>query len=285
MSVTVDSVIDKVQITLQDTTGVRWPESELVSWVNDAQREIALLKPDASAVNANVTLAEGTLQTIPSDGNRLLKVIRNTDAAGKGQRSIRLVKQEVLDSQTPSWHDENVGGEAAHGTEVKHYVYNEENPRNYYVYPGTSSAAVKIDIIYSANPATVVAGAPAAAWVADVYTYDALADQFVEHNQLKYKLIATTTADAADGPGGADSAIHWELVGRVYLAVPDIYANAVMNYVLYMAYMKDADFAANAQRASTHYQLFNATVMGKTNTDEATSPNQKANSQSPMVGA
>ena len=285
MSVTVDSVIDKVQITLQDTTGVRWPESELVSWVNDAQREIALLKPDASAVNANVTLAEGTLQTIPSDGNRLLKVIRNTDAAGKGQRSIRLVKQEVLDSQTPSWHDENVTGEAAHGTEVKHYVYNEENPRNYYVYPGTSSAAVKIDIIYSANPATVVAGAPASAWVADVYTYDVAADQFVEYNQLKYKLIATTTADAADGPGGADSATHWQLVGRVYLAVPDIYANAVMNYVLYMAYMKDADFAANAQRASTHYQLFNATVMGKTNTDESTSPNQKANSQRPMVGA
>ena len=285
MSVTVDSVIDKVQITLQDTTGVRWPESELVSWVNDAQREIALLKPDASAVNANVTLAEGTLQTIPSDGNRLLKVIRNTDANGKGQRSIRLVKQEVLDSQTPSWHDENVTGEAAHSTEVKHYVYNEENPRNYYVYPGTSSAAVKIDIIYSANPATVITGVPATAWAAGVYTYDAQNDQFVEHNQLKYKLIQTTTADAEDGPGGTDSATHWQLVGRVYLAVPDIYANAVMNYVLYMAYMKDADFAANAQRASTHYQLFNATVMGKSNTDEATSPNQKANSQSPMVGA
>ena len=50
MAVTVQSVIDRVQKTLQDTTGVRWPVvDELVLWVNDAQREIALLKPDASA--------------------------------------------------------------------------------------------------------------------------------------------------------------------------------------------------------------------------------------------
>ena len=33
-----------------------------------------------------------------------------------------------------------------------------------------------------------------------------------------------------------------------------------MNYVLYMAYMKDAEFAGNNQRASTHYQLFTASV-------------------------
>ena len=49
MTVTVQSVIDRVQTTLQDTTGIRWPVTdELVLWVNDAQREIALLKPDAS---------------------------------------------------------------------------------------------------------------------------------------------------------------------------------------------------------------------------------------------
>jgi hypothetical protein len=55
MTVTVQSVIDRVQVTLQDTTGIRWPVvGELVLFVNDAQREIALLKPDASATTANV---------------------------------------------------------------------------------------------------------------------------------------------------------------------------------------------------------------------------------------
>ena len=63
MSVSVQSVIDRVQVTLQDTTGVRWPvANELVLWVNDAQREIALFKPDASAQNETITLVAGTKQ-------------------------------------------------------------------------------------------------------------------------------------------------------------------------------------------------------------------------------
>ena len=78
MTVTVQSVLDRVQQTLQDTAGIRWSSTnELVLWVNDAQREIALLKPDATATNATVALVEGTKQTIPDDGNRLLRVVRN----------------------------------------------------------------------------------------------------------------------------------------------------------------------------------------------------------------
>ena len=111
---------------------------------------------------------------------------------------------------------------------------------------------------------------------------------FVEHKGSKYKLIQTTTSNVADGPAGTDSATHWQLIGRIAIDIPDIYANAIMNYVLYMAYMKDADFAANAQRAATHYQIFTSTVMGKSNTDEATSPNgasNRTNAITPTVGA
>ena len=144
MAVTVQSVIDRVQKTLQDTTGVRWPVvDELVLWVNDAQREIALLKPDASAKNVTVTLAVGTKQDIPSDGNRLLRVVRNMSAAssGVGKRAGRIVSREVLDAQTPDWHDPLVTGDAAHVAVVKHYIYDEQNPRNFYVYPGVATAA------------------------------------------------------------------------------------------------------------------------------------------------
>ena len=117
MTVTVQSVIDRAQTILQDTTGIRWPVvTELVLFVNDAQREIALLKPDASAVNTTVTLATGTKQDIPSAGNRLLRVVRNMSAAsgGTGKRSVRLVSREILDAQTPDWHDPTVSGDAAH---------------------------------------------------------------------------------------------------------------------------------------------------------------------------
>ena len=219
MAVSVQSVIDRVQATLQDTTGVRWPVvGELVLWINDAQREIAYLKPDASAKNTTITLAEGTKQEIPSDGNRLLRAVRNMSAAsgGTGARAVRLVQREVLDAQTPSWHDPTVTGDAAHANIVKHYIYDEQNPRNFYVYPGVSGDAY-LEIIYSANPSTVAQG------------------------------------DNLD--------------------IPDIYANAVMNYVLYMAYMKDADYAGNQQRAASHFQIFTVSVTGKGQVDALTSPN------------
>ena len=44
------------------------------------------------------------------------------------------------------------------------------------------------------------------------------------------------------------------------ISVDDIYANAIIDYVLYRAYMKDAEYAGNAQRASNHYQLFTASI-------------------------
>jgi hypothetical protein len=225
MSVTVQSVIDRVQAVLQDTTGVRWPVTgELVLWVNDAQREIALLKPDASAVNTTVTLATGTKQEIPSGGNRLLKVVRNMSASngGAGKRAIRLVDLSVLDSQTPNWHDPATTGDAAHTNVVKHYSYEESNPRNFYVYPGVNGNAY-VELVYSANPATVT-----------------LSDN---------------------------------------LSIPDIFANAIMNYVLYMAYMKDAEFAGNQQRAGSHYQLFTASVTGKGQIDAITNPNIERRAQ------
>lgn len=219
MTVSVQSVIDRVQTTLQDTTGIRWPVTdELVLWVNDAQREIALLKPDASAKNETITLASGTKQSIPSTGNRLLRAVRNMSAAsnGTGKRSVRLVSREILDAQTPDWHDPTVSGDAAHTSIVKHYIYDEQNPRNFYVYPGVSGSAY-LEIVFSANPNTV---------------------------------------------GLSDN-----------LDVPDVFANAIMNYVLYMAYMKDAEYAGNSQRAANHYQLFTTSVTGKGQIDAMTTPN------------
>lgn len=221
MAVAVNDVIDKVQQILQDTAGIRWSETnELIEWVNDAQREIALLKPDATSTNQTVTLTTGTKQNIPSDGNRLLRVMRNMSAAsgGNGGRAIRLVARDVLDTQTPTWHDPDVTGDAAHTNVVKNYVYDEQDPKNFYVFPGVSGDAY-IEIVYSKNPATVAAG---------------------------------------------DN-----------LSIDDIYTNAVQNYVLYMSYMKESEVAANAQRASSHYNLFTAAITGKAQVDTITTPNSE----------
>ena len=280
MSVSVDSVVERIQTTIQDTTGVRWPISQLNLWINDAQRELCLLKPDASATNEIVTLATGTKQSIPSAGSRLLRVVRNYSHATythstdtpTGKRSIRIVDREVLDSQTPDWHDPSLAaGDAAHGTTVKHYAYDEYDPRNYYVYPGVAGNAY-IEIIYSKNPTTVVAQDGATPWAVGAQTFNAATPIYRIHNGNRYELTSDT-ASTGDEPGTADGDAHWKLLGKINLDVPDIFANAIMNYAIYMAYMKDADFAGNRDRAATHYGLFTQSVTQKGQIDTITTPN------------
>ena len=96
---TVGSILDKAQSVLQDKTAVRWPEEELIEWVNDACREIALIKPDASSRNEIVPLVGGTKQTLPAAALRLLRVVRNVSdpVGGVGGRAIRLVSRELDD--------------------------------------------------------------------------------------------------------------------------------------------------------------------------------------------
>lgn len=277
MTVSVNSVIDRVQQVLQDTTGVRWPVvEELVLWINDAQREIALLKPDASAVNETVTLAAGTKQTIPSNGNRLLKVVRNVVGTAPSS-SIRLIDGNILDSQTPDWHSAGVSGAAAHTTTIKHYIYNDQNPRVFYVYPGALGSTVKVDIIYSANPAPVQALSAVSVWNSET-SYET--GNRVSYNSKVYQAASNSTDQTPDAEGST----FWTEVNGYNLSIPDIFANAVMNYVLYMAYMKDADFAGSAQRAANHYNLFQTSITGKAQIDTVTSPNAERNIQ-PVAGA
>ena len=56
-----------------------------------------------------------------------------------------------------------------------------------------------------------------------------------------------------------------------------------MNYVLYMAYMKDAEYAGNAQRASSHFQIFTTSVTGKGQIDAITNPNIERRTQAQVM--
>lgn len=40
------------------------------------------------------------------------------------------------------------------------------------------------------------------------------------------------------------------------LDLPDIYGNVLLDYILFRAYSKDAEYAGNAERAASHYTLF-----------------------------
>ena len=229
MALTGTNLLSRIEDILQDTTSVRWPEAELLRYINDAQREIVNYRPESSAKTDNVQLVTGTKQTLPTDGLRLIKVTRNmSDASGgaTGKRAVRIVNVDILNTQEPDWNDPTVSGDAQHGTVVKHYIFDEDDPKNYYVYPGVNGNAY-LEIVYSKVP-----------------------------------------TDLSSGSSNLD--------------IDDIYGNAVIDYVLFRAYQKDSEYAGNAQRSATHYQLFLQCIGQGMQAQELLSPN---NDRTSNIGA
>ena len=201
MTITAQSVIRRCVETLQDNTSVRWPVAELVRYLNDGQREVVMYRPDSMVTNANLTLVAGSRQALPANGAKLIEVIRNNSAASK--RAVRMVNREVLDAQSPGWH--NITGVA----EVLHFMYDPRDPKVFYVYPPATTAAA-LDIVYAAYPTDITEPADGA-------TYDGVSGN---------------------------------------ISLPDIYGNALIDYILYRAYTKDSEYAGNASRATAHYSAF-----------------------------
>lgn len=201
MSVTAQSVLQRVVDILQDSTSVRWPVDELIRYLNDGQREVALYRPDALVKNSTVTLVNGSKQGLPADGSKLIEIIRNN--TNNTKKSVRLVNREILDAQTPGWH------EISGAEEVLHYMYDPRDPLVFYVYPPATTSS-QVDLTYSVYPDDI----------------------------------------NAVGDGGQVASVTGNL------SVPDIYANVIQDYVLYRSYMKDSEYAGNAQRAQAHYAAF-----------------------------
>ena len=198
-------LINRVSDTLQDPTFVRWTQGELLNYLNDAQRQVVLFRPDAKAVNAAFTCTSAAKQSLPADGLRLINVLRNT-----GGRAITKVDRSILDVQLPTWYET-----AAAADGVKHYVYDALDPKNFYVFP-KPAASHQIDIVYAISPVDLV--------------------------------ISNFTTDT-------------QVIG-----IDDIYANALMDYMMYRAYQKDSEFA-NLNRAAVYYQAFTTSLGIKSQAD------------------
>ena len=209
-TITAQTIVDRAEVLLQDTTNVRWPAAELLGWLNDGQREIVALRPDAAAKTVSHQLVAGTKQGIPADGYSLLKVVRNMGAGSVPGAAIRQVPQEALDSSTPNWHALSAA------TVTLHYVFDPRTPKTFYVYPPADGSTF-VELVYSAVPAAI-------ATLGDVITLD------------------------------------------------DVYANSLLDYVLYRAYSKDLEVPASAERAAAHRVAFENSLGLKAQADASNRP-------------
>jgi hypothetical protein len=219
VATSVQAVIGRARILLNDavtSTAYRWATTELLKWLNDGQRFIVVVRPDVAATTYTLTLVDGTKQTLPADGLRLLDVVRNTTT----NKAVRYVDRHILDTSVPDWHAVRTS------FSVTNWVYDNRVPLTFYVYP-PAKVGTTLDIVYSKVPTPLLeTNTP----------YDEAA------------LLAQT------------------------IALPDIYAEPLLNYVLFRAYSKETEAANNPQLATAYMALLSSQLGMKTAIDVAFSP-------------
>lgn len=139
-------VVDELQE--EAANPVRYTPSMLLRYLNESQRLIVSLRPDATATIKSPQLAPGTKQTIPTGDVRLIEVIRNMGANGTTPgRPILKADKIALDRYSITWHSETAS------TTVREYIFDERFPRDFYVTPPVhASTAVYAEIVVAAAP-------------------------------------------------------------------------------------------------------------------------------------
>lgn len=184
---TSQDLINGVRMTqLNDPDATTWSDATLIIALNQALKTLALVRPDATAKIATITLKEGSRQFIPIDGVRLLSVVRNINSDNTIGIAVRLVQREDMDSMSPDWH-------AANGTVVREYMFDSRSPKHFYIYPCVAPGK-KLEIEYSSYAETITTMN-----INDPLPVDAIFAQPLQELML-YKLLS---GDSSNGNTGA----------------------------------------------------------------------------------
>ena len=192
-TLTAQSIINKAVIQLNDISAVRWTRAELLSWLNDGQRQITVAQPAASSYVTSVLLTTGTLQSIPADGWMLLDVYRNMGANGTTPgRAIRIISKEMLDGFNPDWHSDYPSAVSTN------FIFDIQNQTGFWVYPPSDGTGY-VQINYSRLPAALTA---------ETQTIG-LSDAF-QTTLLDYLMYRACSKDAEYAPGLQLAAAYWQ---------------------------------------------------------------------------
>lgn len=198
-------IMTRVAGLLIDTDNVRWPLADLCDYLNSGVKAIVLAKPSASTSSRILTLIAGTRQTVPQAGDAptplmLVDIKRNlldaTPTPRSGGRVVSAVSAELLNADQPNWHDVS---KTPPKKEVRHFIYDEDSPLEFYVYPPNNGTGI-VEAVISELPAPVAAtGAPD-----DIASYDVevgLPEPYSEPLR-DYMLYLAQAKDGIEGNSG-----------------------------------------------------------------------------------
>lgn len=137
----------KISEVLQDSDQITWTSPQVWDWVFDAELAVVLARPDANPQTGKISMVAGTRQTLVSipSALRVLDVVRNVGASDEPGRAVRRVGRGVLDNYNPDWHA------ATQVLVPKEFVYDDRNPKEFYVNPPSDGAGF-MEVMYAGSP-------------------------------------------------------------------------------------------------------------------------------------
>lgn len=173
MSYPAQTLIRNAHTALQDADGVHWPATELVDYLNDGQRVLTTVRPDANVVTAPFAPLVGARQQLPTSAIAFIDIPRNS--AGK-RKALRKVDMATLDSVVPEWQS------MAGSTEFAHFMYDLRDPRTFYLYP-PAKAGGSVELVTANYPTDVStpSGPTAASVTGNIGVLDQWADALLAY--------------------------------------------------------------------------------------------------------
>lgn len=178
-------VINEAARTIYDVLHVAVPADDLLKYLNAGQVEAVTIAPKVNAVSANVQLAAGITQSLPVGAIALIAIPWNMSDDGYTiGLPINPVKREIINKRNPAWTTDTPS------ETVRAYIYDENDPLKFDVYPAQPDTPTFVKLVYSKIPRTIpdyVAG-----------TKITIADQWfnVLVNYVCYRVFAETSEAA-----------------------------------------------------------------------------------------
>lgn len=193
MTVLASTVISNARRLLLDVNNAvqRWSDATLLAILNEGQKALVVLNPNATAKTSVIELLEGTHQSIPADGMVFFRLTRNLDTSGSPGRAITAVSFDAISLGSPTWHS------VSQSANVWQFAPDPIDPRRFFVSPPAVNGAT-VEASYSVFPADVAATSGAIT-IPDWYS-PALVD---------YIIYRTLSENDGDAPARERAQMHY----------------------------------------------------------------------------
>lgn len=205
MAITAQSILQRVTEALFDRTSVKWTVDRLVRYLNDGQRDIVTLRPDAMNTSTDLALVAGAKQALPADGEKLIDVLANATGS---KRACTKVDRALLDNQIPGWRG------LTGATEILHWLYDTREPRAFEVFPPAAASGASLMIEYARRPTDIAepaAGSLYTAVTGNISVGDLFANALQDY--ILYRCHAENTAQAQPARAQAHYAAYANALG------------------------------------------------------------------------